>query len=300
MFIMNKTYSKEFKLGLTVIICAVILIFGINYLKGINILKPDNYYYVEMKNVQGLANSAPVTIDGFKVGLIREILYNYEKPGSVTVEISLDKQLKLPKGSKINMVTDLMGTASFNIELNKYVGSYYSIGDTIEGGKSAGLMDNITENVLPQLENMVPKIDSLLNGLNSLINESKLSETLINVNGITANLENASQTLNKVIKSDLPQIAANLKTTTNNFAQISENVKSINFDELYASVDRTLSNVNKITEDINAGTGTVGLLMKDPSIYNNLNSAISHIDTLMIDLKNNPKRYVHFSVFGRK
>lgn len=297
---MNKTYSKEFKLGLTVIICAVILIFGINYLKGINILKPDNYYYVEMKNVQGLANSAPVTIDGFKVGLIREILYNYEKPGSVTVEISLDKQLKLPKGSKINMVTDLMGTASFNIELNKYVGSYYSIGDTIEGGKSAGLMDNITENVLPQLENMVPKIDSLLNGLNSLINESKLSETLINVNGITANLENASQTLNKVIKSDLPQIAANLKTTTNNFAQISENVKSINFDELYASVDRTLSNVNKITEDINAGTGTVGLLMKDPSIYNNLNSAISHIDTLMIDLKNNPKRYVHFSVFGRK
>ena len=297
---MNKTYSKEFKLGLTVIICAVILIFGINYLKGINILKPDNYYYVEMKNVQGLANSAPVTIDGFKVGLIREILYNYEKPGSVTVEISLDKQLKLPKGSKINMVTDLMGTASFNIELNKYVGSYYSIGDTIEGGKSAGLMDNITENVLPQLENMVPKIDSLLNGLNSLINESKLSETLINVNGITANLENASQTLNKVIKSDLPQIAANLKTTTNNFAQISENVKSINFDELYASVDRTLSNVNKITEDINAGTGTIGLLMKDPSVYNNLNSAISHIDTLMIDLKNNPKRYVHFSVFGRK
>ena len=138
---MNKTYSKEFKLGLTVIICAVILIFGINYLKGINILKPDNYYYVEMKNVQGLANSAPVTIDGFKVGLIREILYNYEKPGSVTVEISLDKQLKLPKGSKINMVTDLMGTASFNIELNKYVGSYYSIGDTIEGGKSAGLME---------------------------------------------------------------------------------------------------------------------------------------------------------------
>ena len=300
MFIMNKTYSKEFKLGLTVIICAVILIFGINYLKGINILKPDNYYYVEMKNVQGLANSAPVTIDGFKVGLIREILYNYEKPGSVTVEISLDKQLKLPKGSKINMVTDLMGTASFNIELNKYVGSYYSIGDTIEGGKSAGLMDNITENVLPQLENMVPKIDSLLNGLNSLINESKLSETLINVNGITANLENASLTLNKVIKSDLPQIAANLKTTTNNFAQISENVKSINFDELYASVDRTLSNVNKITEDINAGTGTIGLLMKDPSIYNNLNSAISHIDTLMIDLKNNPKSYVHFSVFGRK
>ena len=297
---MKNGYSKEFKLGLTAIFCAVVLIFGVNYLKGVNIFKPDNYYFIEMKNVQGLANSAPVTIDGFKVGLIREISYNYNKPGNILVEISVDKELKIPTGSKFEMETDLMGTSSFAIKLNNHVSTYYKVGDTIEGLIGSGLMDDITDKMLPKIDQMLPKIDSIITNLNMILEEAKIKETMISINGLALNLEKSSESLARLMKNDIPQIASNLKVTTDNFAKISEDVNKINFEELYLSVNNTLNNVNKIANDISSENGTIGLLLKNPSLYNNLNSTVSHIDSLMIDLKKNPKRYVHFSVFGKK
>ena len=297
---MKKRYSKEFKIGITAIICAAIMIFGINYLKGVNIFKPDNYYYIKMQNVQGLNNSAPVYIDGFKVGLIRDMIFDFNDPGKILVEISVDKQMRIPSGSKIEMSTDLLGTASFDIIVNRESSSYYNIGDTIQGSVSSGLKENITENMLPKIENMLPKIDSILTGLNVVINDPKLRETMHSVNGLAANLETSSRLLNNVLKNDLPQITANLKSMTGNFAEISRDINNIDFEELYASVDKTLANVNKIAEDISSENGTVGLLLRDPSLYNNLNSTVAHADSLMIDLKKNPKRYVHFSVLGRK
>ena len=142
-FVMKKLVSQEFKIGLVTVICGVILFVGIDYLKGINIFKPNNYYYVKYKNVSGLAVSSPITIDGFNVGLVRSIEYDYKDPGNVIVEISLAKQLKVPAGSKAILSTDLLGSASIELKLNHYVSSTHSVADTLIGENNAGLMGSV-------------------------------------------------------------------------------------------------------------------------------------------------------------
>lgn len=297
---MKKLFSKEFKIGLITIICALILFFGIDYLKGINIFKPDNYFYAKYKNVTGLAVSSPVFIDGFKVGLVRSIEYDYNDPGNVVVEMSLDKKLKVPAGSKALLKADLLGTATIDLQLNKYVGANHSIGDTLIGSNDSGLMGTVTEKMLPQLETMLPKIDSILTGLNDIVANAKLKETFLQVNSMTAELEASSRSLNKMMKTDVPVIVGNLKTITANFSEVSQEVKAINFAELINSVNATLANVHQLTEKMNSKDNTLGLLLNSDGVYQNLNNTLRHADSLMIDLKANPKRYVHFSVFGRK
>ena len=137
---MKKIGNREFKIGLVTIICLLILFFGIDYLKGINIFKPENYYIIKYKNVAGLATTGPVTLDGFKVGIIREINYDFNDPGNVLVEISLDKKLRVPEGSKAVIITELLGTAYIDLKLNNYVSTYLNIGDTLQGDADPGLM----------------------------------------------------------------------------------------------------------------------------------------------------------------
>ncbi|MEG1721489.1 MAG: MlaD family protein [Bacteroidales bacterium] len=297
---MKKLISKEFKIGLTTIICALILFFGIDYLKGVNIFKPENYFYAKYKNVTGLAVSSPVFIDGFKVGLIRSIEYDYTDPGNVIVEMSLDKKLKVPAGSKAILKADLLGTATIELELNQYVGAHHAIGDTLMGINDAGLMGTVTEKMVPQLEVMLPKIDSILNGLNNLVANAKLKETFLQVNSMTAELEASSRSLNKLMKNDVPVIVGNLKTMSANFNEISQNVKEINFEELVSSVNGTLANVKEITDKMKSKDNTLGLLLNSDGVYQNLNNTLRNADSLVIDLKANPKRYVHFSIFGKK
>lgn len=297
---MKKLFSKEFKIGFVTIICALVLFFGIDYLKGINIFKPENYFYAKYTNVTGLAVSSPVTIDGFKVGLIRSIEYDYAHPGNVIVEMSLDKKLKVPAGSKALMKTDLLGTATIELQLNKYVGTHHAIGDTLIGTSDSGLMGTVTDKMVPQLEVMLPKMDSILSGLQDILANGKIKETLINVNGMTAELESTSRSLNKMMKSDVPVIMGNLKSMSANFNEISQNVKTIDFNEIIASVNKTLTNVEELTQKMNSKDNTIGLLLNSDGVYQNLNNTLRHADSLMIDLKANPKRYVHFSVFGRK
>lgn len=297
---MKKLISKEFKIGLTTIVCALILFFGIDYLKGVNIFKPENYFYAKYKNVTGLAVSSPVFIDGFKVGLIRSIEYDYSDPGNVIVEMSLDKKLKVPAGSKAILKSDLLGTATIELELNHYVSSHHAIGDTLTGINDAGLMGTVTEKMVPQLEMMLPKIDSILNGLNDLVANAKLKETFLQVNSMTAELEASSRNLNKLMKNDVPVIVGNLKTMSANFNEISQNVKEINFNELVSSVNGTLANVKEITDKMKSKDNTLGLLLNSDGVYQNLNNTLRNADSLVIDLKANPKRYVHFSIFGKK
>ncbi|MEG1586180.1 MAG: MlaD family protein, partial [Bacteroidales bacterium] len=271
---MKKLFSKEFKIGLVTIICALVLFFGIDYLKGINIFKPDNYFYAKYKNVTGLAVSSPIFIDGFKVGLIRSIDYDYSDPGNVIVEMSLDKELKVPAGSKAIIKSDLLGTATIELQLNKYVGTNHAIGDTLIGTNDPGLMGMVTEKMLPQLETMLPKIDSILTGLNDIVSHGQLKETFQQVNRMTAELENSSRNLNKMMKTDVPVIMGNLKTITSNFSDVSKDIKDINFNELITSVNTTLANVQAITEKMKSKDNTLGLLLNDEGVYQNLNNTL--------------------------
>lgn len=297
---MKKYFTKEVKIALATIICTAMLLVGIDYLKGINILKPANYYYIEYKNVAGLTVSTPITIDGFKIGLVRAIEYDFDKPGKIVVEISLDNKLKLTTGTRGVLGTDLLGTATLEIRLNPESSTYYQPGDTIIGENTKSLMGNVQEDILPQLQTMLPRIDSILSGIQTLVSDPALSNALKNIDQISANLNRSSAQLHKILNNQVPDILDNFAVVSTNLNEFSTEIKGIDLHRTFAYADSTLINLNNISSQLTSEKGTLGLLLNDVSLYKSLVSTANSADSLLLDLRLHPKRYVHFSLFGRK
>ena len=287
---------KEVKIGLIGILAIGMLIFGINYLRGVAMFKS---YYVEFNNINGLPISSPVFANGYKIGLVRDIQYNYEKLGTVTVEVEVEEGMRIPTGSKGELVTEMLGTVKMNLLLNLESQSYLQPGDTLQGFANNGIM-GVAETMVPKLEQMLPKMDSILNSLNKLMADPALAATLHNAEQVTANLTVTTHELNKLMKNDLPKITGNLNSMTDNLNTISYNLKGIDYAATMRSIDSTLYNVRVLTNKLNSKDNTIGLLFNDPTLYNNLSATTSNAASLLEDLKSHPKRYVHFSLFGRK
>ncbi len=292
--------SKQVKIGIVTIMSGCILFFGIEYLKGVNIFKAENYYYVKYKSVAGLTVSSPVTLEGFKVGIVRSMEYDYDNPGNIIVELNLDKRLKLPIGSEAIAATDMLGTASIQIHLAADKGSYYKIGQELLGTNDLGLMGKVNDNLLPKVEALLPKIDSILSGLNTVVNHSGLHQSLANVEDITGELKKTTGSLNRLMATEVPVIVDNLKTISTNFTDVSDNLKEVDFKAVISSAQATIENIELITEKMNSKDNSLGLLLNGTGLYDNVNNVLSSTDSLVVDLKANPKRYVHFSLFGRK
>jgi len=294
---MKKIFRKEVLIGIIAAASIAILVIGIDFLKGVNIFKPSNYYYATYTNVEGLAVSAPVTLNGFKVGLVREISYEYDNPGHVLVELSLDKELKLPLGTAALLGTDLLGTASIQLQPSS-ASTYHNVGDRLTGENKKGLMDNVTTDMMPAVSRMISKIDTLLTSVNMLAADPALAASIRRLDAITANLEASTRKLNTLIGT-LPPITENVNAITANLASASSDVADISHRVKEMPLDSMADNINKITADLRDLTtklgdrnSTLGKLMNDPSLYNNLNNTIASLDSLFVDIKKNPKRYI--------
>lgn len=294
---MKSVLTKEAKIGLVSIISLALLYIGINYLKGINLFQPTNYYHVEFNNVKNVTISSPVFVEGFKVGLVRDIIYDYSTTDKITVDISLEKDMRINKGSYITIVNSFLGGAELHIHLNKYVKEYLPSGSTIEGRMEQDMMESVQQKLLPSVEAMLPKIDSILGGLQTLINHPALAQSLEHIEKTTGNLEVSTRHLNQLLNKDVPVIVDNLKTITNNFSTVSGNLKEINLAETVNAVNATLANLKMTTDKLNSKDNSIGLLLNDKTLYDNLNSTTENASKLLLDLRENPKRYVHFSVF---
>lgn len=291
--------KKEVKIGLIGITALAMLIFGINYLKGVQMLHASSYYYVEYTDINGLATSSPVFASGYKIGLVRDIQYNHANPGHVVVEVELDEGMKIPQGSTGELVTEMLGTVKMNLKLNLHSNEYYQPGDTLPGIVNNGLM-GVAEAIMPKVEQLMPKMDSILHSLNQLLANPALNATLNNAEKLTANLNVTTRQLNNLMQNDLPQITGKMVTLTDNFTTISNNLKSIDYAETFRKIDATLQNVQMLSNKLNSKDNTIGLLLNDPSLYNNLSATSANAASLLQDLQARPKRYVHFSLFGRK
>lgn len=291
---------KEFTIGIAAIAALVILFVGINYLKGINMFKAESYYYVDYTQVNGLALSSPVYANGFKVGLVRDIQYNHDKPGHITVGIEMDENIKIPVGSKAELVTEMLGTVKMNLIMNYSESNTVTPGDTIEGYANNGIMAKAEEELLPQMEKMMPKLDSILSSLNMLLSDPSIGNTIKNAEKITASLNHTSNHLEKLMGNDIPKITSNVATITEDLKTISGNLKEIDYYATFQKIDETLKNVYALTDKLNNKDNTIGLLLNDPELYNNLNATSANAASLLKDLQEHPKRYVHFSLFGRK
>ena len=299
---MKSILRKEVIIGLLVIVAMLILFFGINFLKGVNLFKAANYYYSVYNNVEGLAQSAPVNLNGFKVGIVRSIQYDYNHPGNVIVEMSLDKSLKLPTGTKATLSADLLGPASITLELANSP-TFYNVGDTVPGAVKPSMMAGLSENLMPAMGSIMPKIDSLLTNLNALTANPALHQSVTRLDDITMELNATMKSLSAVtanlkpITGDIRSITQNVDTITGDLAAVSGRLRDVPVDSIALDIQATMANLKALSEKLNDPNSSIGKLTSDPALYDNINATIVSLDSLFVDIKQNPKRYINIKVF---
>lgn len=295
---MKKIFNREFTIGLSVIVAIVILIFGIDFLKGINLFRPAHYYLAYYDNVDELTVSSPVLINGYKVGQVREVNFNYNKPGKVEVVMALDKNLKLPEGTRADIGTTLLSGARIELLMGNGPELLPS-GSELQTGVKEGLMSSVQDGLMPAITGILPKVDSLLYNLNLLVADPALSASIGRLDGITSNLLATTQGLNSTMNNQMPHIATNtvkltqsLDTIVGNLGQLSYHLKSLPLDATVDNVNQLTANLTQFSMQLNDKNSTLGLLTSDPALYNHLNRVSADIDSLIVDIKKNPKRYI--------
>ena len=305
-----KIFNREVKIALTAIVAIVLVYLLINFMKGINVFNSSNTYYVRFDNIAGLAVSNAVYANGYPVGIVRGIQYDYGNHERVVVAIELDKEMHMPRGTKAELVTSLMGGVTMSLMLGPNPTDNLVQGDTISGGLHEGAVEKV-EALMPTIMDMLPKLDSIVTNMARLSADPALAQTLRNTAEITNNLRRTSAKLDAMVGRDLPQMMQNLNKTSRNVERLSNNLAAINLQETMNEVNASLvevkqfsANINAMTYDLNSKLNsrdnTFGLLLNDRKLYDNLNRTVSSADSLLINVKAHPKRYVHFSIFGKK
>lgn len=307
---MKQYFTKEVKIALTAIVAGVMLFMGINFLKGINIFRSSNTYYVKFKDIQGLVQSSAVYANGYPIGTVRDIEYNYENNGGVVAQVELDPNVRIPEGSHAELESSLMGGVTMKIILGTNPTKFIAQEDTIQGQNSAGLMDQAGE-LVPVVAQMLPKLDSILTNLNRLSADPALAQTLHNAAAITENLKTTSEHLDHMMQTDVPQMLAHFNHISGNLDNMVADISKTDIQKTMNDLTMTVSNFKELSAQaqtmlgglntkMNSTDNSLGLLLNDKGLYNNLNHTMASADSLLIDLKAHPKRYVHFSIFGKK
>ena len=294
--------TKEIKIALVAIVGILILYFGINFLKGMNLFSTNNAYYMTFDDIQGLGASTPIYADGYKVGTVDGLEYDYKENGPIKVKVDIIKDLRIPQGSKAEIVKDLMGNLQVNLLLANNPRERVEPGGIIPGAVNGGMMDKAAS-LVPVVEKMLPKLDSILTSVNALLADPALAASLHNVETITSNLTVSTRELNTLmagLNKQVPGMIGKANGVLDNTNRLTANLASLDVQGTLNKVNQTLESAHQFTEKLNSNQGSLGLLMNDTKLYDNLTSTMGHADSLVIDLKAHPKRYVHFSVFGRK
>ena len=294
--------TKEIKIALVAIVGILVMYFGINFLKGMNLFSTNNAYYMTFDDIQGLGASTPIYADGYKVGTVDGLEYDYKENGPIKVKVDIIKDLRIPQGSKAEIVKDLMGNLQVNLLLANNPRERVEPGGIIPGAVNGGMMDKAA-NLVPVVEKMLPKLDSILTSVNALLADPALAASLHNVETITSNLTVSTRELNTLmagLNKQVPGMIGKANGVLDNPNRLTANLASLDVQGTLNKVNQTLESAHQFTEKLNSNQGSLGLLMNDTKLYDNLTSTMGHADSLVIDLKAHPKRYVHFSVFGRK
>lgn len=301
--------SKELKTGIVSVIIIALFIWGYNFLKGQNIFNPGSrYFYVEFDNISGLNEASIVTINGLKVGKISKITLNnnQEKRGQLIVRFTIENKFRFGKNSTAKIYSaGLMGGQNLSI-IPDYSGVEAVSGDYLQGKVEKDILSSLNDKLTPKITHTMEGVDSLVTGFNQILDlksRESLNRSILNFEKITVDTKNSLALLNSVLKNSKENIessAKNAKKITENFSKISENLANSNLSKTVKKLETTLTNVNIVLTDIKQGNGTLGKLMKDETMYTNLTNASKELEELLREIKLNPKRFVHFSLFGKK
>lgn len=297
-----KAFTKEVKIAIVAIVGVIILFFGMNFLKGLNLFSSTDDYYIEFKDISGLSSSSPIYADGYQVGTVKDVIYDYSGEHPTRVLVSLDKAMRIPVGSTAEIESDMMGNIKVNLLLANNPRERVMPGGTITGEVNSGALGKAAQ-MVPTIEKMLPKLDSILTSVNMLLADPAIAQSLHNVQTITNNLTTSSAELNILMKQlnrNVPTMLAKANGVLDNTNKLTGNLAQLDLATTKQQVDQTIANVQELTSKLNSNNGTLGLLMNDASLYHNLNSTMMSADSLLINLRQHPKRYVHFSLFGKK
>jgi phospholipid/cholesterol/gamma-HCH transport system substrate-binding protein len=312
--------KKEILVGLLVLLTGGMLYWGVNYLKGMNIFSEEGIYYAVYPNVDGLMITNPVLINGLKVGQIKDVYFEENRPSDVIVEIMITQDIRIPANSLAKIISsDIMGSKALSI-IPGNATFYAKTGDTLEAKVEESITDAINRELQPikrKAENVMGSIDTLLTVLQGVMggkNGRNFSESLQRVLNTMRYLEESSLSFNDMMIREKPRfikIVDNLESITSNlnnnkeyisniiqnFSSISDTLAKVHFQETLAHTDKSIRDFDAILKQINSGEGSLGLLLKNDSLYNALNKSSIDLDILLKDIKENPKKYLNFSVF---
>lgn len=303
-------FSREFKTGLLVLSASLGLIFGYNFLKNSSVFKKEVEYYVKYKNVEGLLPDANVTVNGLQVGKVKRIAIS-EDTQDVLVSFIVDKRdFDFSKTSKVRLYNpDLIGGKALAI-IPDYSNPTIAIaGDTLVGDMERGMMEVIADKVLPlgdEIGNVLSSLDSLLGSLNEVMDKkgmTHLKNTFENIDHTVASLHNTTNSINDLLDKNDAKISAsmdNIEKTSQNFVRISDSLATLDTQKLVTEIENTIAGLDNVVQKLEKGEGSLGKLLNDEDLYHNLEGASKELEELMRDIKVNPKRYVHFSIFGKK
>lgn len=312
--------KNEIRIALVAVMGIVVLFFGMQFLKGLDLFSSGHPYLMKFSNISGLSSSCPIYADGFRVGTVNSIEYDYGKRGEITVGVSIDKEMRIPQGTSAEIISDVLGNVQVNLILGDGRTGMLEPGGVIDGRINSGALGDMKD-MIPAVQKMLPKLDSILASVNMLLADPSLASSLHNAEAITSDLTTSTKELNVLLANvnrEFPMLAkkagalmestgravtdANTAIAGANdmIASLDNEVAGIDLPGTMAKVNRTLDNLQSITDKLDNGEGSLGLFINDPSFYNNLTSTMCDADSLVIDLRKHPKRYVHFSVFGKK
>jgi phospholipid/cholesterol/gamma-HCH transport system substrate-binding protein len=304
--------SKELKTGIVAIVVIAIFIWGYNFLKGQNLFDTNTRYFnVEYANIAGLSKSSAVTINGLKVGKIDKIEFNNKpgKMGHLIVRFSVEKDFMFSKNSVVKIYSPSPLSASNLAIIPDYLAENAVSGDTLKGETESSLFTSIGERLDPiqsKLEKVMVSADSLFKNVNNILDLRTQNSLKNSVNNLENTLQEVKKTMlsvNSMIDStsvDLKQSVKNTRLITENFSKVSDTLANANIGGIMRKAEITLNSTNLMLEGINQGKGTIGKLVTDDELYNNIAAMSKELEDLLREMKLNPKRFVHFSLFGKR
>ncbi len=303
-------FTKEVGVGILVILGTLMSIFSYNYLKGINLFEKTRTFKIVYTKVDGLSPSNPVTLNGYKIGKVQKINFNPNNTKELIVDVIIENDVKFSKTSKAELYeTGLIGGKAIAIIPDYDNNAIAKSGDYLIGVVKPGLTDLVNQ-IMPQiqlqLEAVMQKAEIVLSNVNSLFDEKtkeSLKSSIDEFGSLTNSLSETSENINDFIKDNSPNLTTtinNLNATSLKMKDVSNSISEVDLNLILTNLDSTISNLNKITNKLNQGEGTVGKLLYDDSLFKNLDDATKNLEELIEDIKLNPKRYVHFSIFGKK
>lgn len=293
--------KKEIRIALTAILAIVVVWLGINFLKGRS-LAQGKLYYATFNNINGLTTSNPIMANGYRVGTVQTVSYDYQHPGHIVVGFSVDNQMVIPAGTTAQIDSDLMGNVNMTLLLPTNTAETLQAGDTIPGSLYTSALSQAAQ-LIPIVEQILPKIDSIARSINQIVADPAIKNTLHNADDITTQLTTTTRELNVLLATanqQMPSLVSKAQNVMTNAEQVSQQLANADIEKTLQQLELTVANLKEITQKLNTKEGSAGQLINDPTLYNNLTETLQAADALLKDVKANPKRYINVSVFGRK